>query len=102
MCGVAAIFAYNSNAPRVNPAELTRLKDSMHSRGPDGSGEWINPQRSVGLAHTRLAIIDLSENAAQPMKTGDGMTVISFNGEIYNYPELRDELIRKGYRFIMQ
>ncbi|MFC1680393.1 asparagine synthase (glutamine-hydrolyzing) [Pseudomonadota bacterium] len=99
MCGIAAIFAHNPNAPRVDLTELKRLKDSMHNRGPDGSGEWINAKGSVGLAHTRLAIIDLSKKAAQPMASEDGKTIITFNGEIYNYPELKVELIQKGYHF---
>ena len=61
----------------------------MQCRGPDGSGEWTSSDRRISLAHRRLAIIDLSDAGAQPMQTTDGALVISFNGEIYNYRELR-------------
>ena len=99
MCGIAVIFAYKHNVPRVDLDELSRVNSTMHKRGPDGKGEWLRHDRSIGLAHTRLAVIDLSERAAQPMASDDGKTVISFNGEIYNYKELREVLVRKGYRF---
>ena len=71
----------------------------MIARGPDGAGLWISPDQRVGLAHRRLAIIDLSESGAQPMATADGRLHITFNGEIYNYQVLRRELEAKGYRF---
>lgn len=99
MCGIAAIFAYKPDAPRVNLGELGRLKLSMQKRGPDSEGEWLNRVNSLGLTHTRLAIIDPSNLAVQPMTSVDGKTVISFNGEIYNFRERRKELIQKGYRF---
>jgi asparagine synthase (glutamine-hydrolysing) len=71
----------------------------MIKRGPDGAGLWISPDRRVGLAHRRLAIIDLSDAGAQPMANADGSLEITFNGEIYNYRELRRELEAKGYVF---
>jgi asparagine synthase (glutamine-hydrolysing) len=71
----------------------------MHSRGPDGKGEWYSSSHRLGLAHRRLSIIDLDERAAQPMVSNDGRYIISFNGEIYNYRELREKLERKGYYF---
>ena len=71
----------------------------MTARGPDGKGQWLSDDRRVGLAHRRLSIIDLSDAAGQPMQTDDGQLVISFNGEIYNYQALRDELVAKGYEF---
>jgi asparagine synthase (glutamine-hydrolysing) len=89
MCGIAAIVALDPRAPGVDPGELDRIRDAMASRGPDGHGSWISPDRRVGLAHRRLAIIDLSDAAAQPMASADGRRVITFNGEIYNYRELR-------------
>ncbi len=78
------------------------MRDHMIARGPDGSGEWYSQDRRVGLAHRRLAIIDLSESGAQPMSGEDGRLVISFNGEIYNYRELRADLERKGRVFRSQ
>ncbi len=71
----------------------------MKARGPDGSGDWTSPDGRVCFTHRRLAIIDLSEGGAQPMHSADGTLTITFNGEIYNYRELRGELQRKGYVF---
>ncbi len=99
MCGIAGIFAYRESAPPVNADELLRIREHMITRGPDGAGTWISPDSRVGLAHRRLAIIDLSETGAQPMATAAGRLRITFNGEIYNYRELRRELESKGYRF---
>lgn len=72
----------------------------MSARGPDGSGEWFSSDHRVGLGHRRLAIIDLTESGSQPMVGIKGTPVISFNGEIYNYKELRYQLEKKGYRFL--
>lgn len=102
MCGIAAIFAYHSSAPVVDSLELRRIRDHMLARGPDGCGEWYSSNHRVGLAHRRLAIIDLSESGTQPMLGEDGQLVVSFNGEIYNYRELRRELERKGRTFKSQ
>ena len=102
MCGIAGIYAYRESAPPVDEQELLRIREHMITRGPDGAGLWISPDRRVGLAHRRLAIIDLSEAGAQPMATADGMLRITFNGEIYNYRDLRRELETKGYRFESQ
>lgn len=102
MCGIAGIFAYGHSAPPVDQEELLRIREAMIKRGPDGAGLWISPDRRVGLAHRRLAIIDLSEAGAQPMATADGRYRISFNGEIYNYRELRRELEAKGCVFRSQ
>lgn len=99
MCGVAGIFAYNGAAPPVDHEELRAIRDHMAARGPDGQGEWYSNDHRVGLAHRRLSIIDLSDRAAQPMTRAEGRLVISFNGEIYNYPALRQRLEGKGYRF---
>lgn len=102
MCGIAAIYAYRTDAPPVDPAELTRIREAMKARGPDGAGEWISRDGSVGLAHRRLAIIDLDARAAQPMTDPDTGNVIVFNGEIYNYRELEQELKRDGAVFRTQ
>ncbi len=102
MCGIAAIYAYHYAATTVNQDELRSMRDHMAARGPDGEGEWYSANDRVGLAHRRLAIIDLSDRAAQPMSTADGQLVITFNGEIYNYKELRQDLEAKGIIFRSQ
>ena len=99
MCGIAAIYAYNYPALDVDMGELRKIRDHMQARGPDGSGDWISENNRVALAHRRLAIIDLDERAAQPMVSADGRYVISYNGEIYNFKELREELRNKGRVF---
>lgn len=99
MCGIAGIFSYDSLAARVDGQELARTREAMVARGPDGFGQWISTDRRVGLAHRRLAIIDLGDTGAQPMSSADGCLHITFNGEIYNYRELRGGLERKGFRF---
>ena len=71
----------------------------MRARGPDGAGTWWSADRHCGLAHRRLTILDLSDRASQPMISDDGSLVVVFNGEIYNYPQLRTELEAKGTRF---
>ena len=99
MCGIAGVWAYHYAANSVDRPELLAMRDHMARRGPDGSGIWLADDERIGLAHRRLAIIDLSENGLQPMHTEDGRFVIVFNGEIYNYRELRVLLSAKGYRF---
>src|SRR6266852_3949633 len=99
MCGIAGIYAYRETAPPVDGDELLRIREAMVRRGPDGAGLWMSDDRCIGLAHRRLAIIDLSEAGAQPMATADGRLRITFNGEIYNYRELRKELEAKGCVF---
>jgi asparagine synthase (glutamine-hydrolysing) len=102
MCGIAAIFAYHSDAPGVNTGELIAIRDHMTSRGPDGAGEWHSADKRVGLGHRRLSIIDLSPTGAQPMLSQDKSLAIIFNGEIYNYRELRAQLETRGCRFQSQ
>lgn len=91
MCGIAGAFALNSS--RVVSEELIiAMRDTMVHRGPDGSGVWVSDDLKVGLGHRRLAIIDLSDSAAQPMANENGSIRIVFNGEIYNHAEVRKEL----------
>lgn len=99
MCGIAGVFNYESAAP-VDVAILVRIREAMSSRGPDGAGFWTDAENGIGLAHRRLAIIDLSECAAQPMHSSDGRLQIVFNGEIYNHPELRKWCESRGARYI--
>jgi len=98
MCGIAAVYHFRG-APGADPAALDRVRDAMRQRGPDGAGSWISPDGRVGLAHRRLSIIDLSEAGAQPMHDDEGGLSIVFNGEIYNYRELKAGLEREGVRF---
>lgn len=102
MCGLNGIFAYHYAANPVDRAELVSTRDHMAARGPDGSGLWISDDGRIGLGHRRLSIIDLSSAGAQPMVSADGKLVVTFNGEIYNYRELRRSLEAKGYRFRSQ
>ena len=99
MCGIAGVFAYSSDAAPVSREELRRVRDHMQARGPDGAGEWYSSDGRVGLGHRRLAIIDTSDRGAQPMHSSDGKLVISFNGEIYNYQQLRAGLEARGRVF---
>jgi asparagine synthase (glutamine-hydrolysing) len=102
MCGIAGIFAYHNAANPIDRDELLRIRDHMIARGPDGFGEWHSSDQRVGLGHRRLSILDLSERAAQPMASADGKLIITFNGEIYNYRELRAALEAKGHTFRTQ
>jgi asparagine synthase (glutamine-hydrolysing) len=97
MCGINGIFAYAPDAPPVDSEELIASRECMRSRGPDAGDVWLSPDERVGLGHRRLAIIDLSPGGAQPMRRGE--RVIVFNGEIYNYRELRQQLEAKERTF---
>ncbi|CAA2141144.1 asparagine synthase (glutamine-hydrolyzing) [Hyphomicrobium sp. ghe19] len=99
MCGINGIFAYHYAANLIDREELTRSRDYMAARGPDGKGQWTSDDDRVGFGHRRLSIIDLSEAASQPMISSDGKLVVTFNGEIYNYRELRQELEAKSRTF---
>jgi asparagine synthase (glutamine-hydrolysing) len=99
MCGIAGIFAYGAGASPVDETELLKIREAMGARGPDGSGLWLSADLRVGLAHRRLALVDLSEAGAQPMASEDGALQIVFNGEIYNYRELRRTLEARGCQF---
>jgi asparagine synthase (glutamine-hydrolysing) len=96
MCGIAGIYAYGVSGPSVDEAELSRIREQMIARGPDGAGIWLSKDKRVGLAHRRLAIIDLSPAGAQPMHDSDTGNWIVFNGEIYNHVELRTKLNNEG------
>jgi asparagine synthase (glutamine-hydrolysing) len=102
MCGIAGIYAYHYAANPVDRAELRRIRDHMAARGPDGLGEWYSEDERVAFGHRRLSIIDLSEEGAQPMTSADGKLIVTFNGEIYNYRQLRASLEARGYRFRTQ
>jgi asparagine synthase (glutamine-hydrolysing) len=98
MCGIAGVL--NLNGAPVNEAVLRKMTDAVAHRGPDGEG-WYTDHH-VGLGHRRLAIIDLSPGGRQPMASADGRYVVTYNGELYNYRELRMELTDLGHRFRTQ
>lgn len=95
MCGLAGVF--NTNQKPVTTQLLKAMGDAIAHRGPDGDGIFID--ENIGLVHKRLAIIDTSEKGAQPMPSRDGRYIVVFNGCIYNYLELRQELRAKGHSF---
>lgn len=95
MCGIAGIL--NLDGGPASPAVLVRMSETIIHRGPDGQGHWNDGP--VGLAHRRLAIIDLSPAGHQPMQSACGRYVLTYNGEIYNFRELRAELETRGYQF---
>src|SRR5262245_36372015 len=94
MCGIAGIL---TRGPSPSRERLLRMQSSLEHRGPDGNGVWVDGP--LGLVHTRLAVIEPSTASAQPMTLDGGRAVISFNGEIYNYRELRHELAARGHSF---
>lgn len=96
MCGIAGIIG---NSPKM---AVQRMVDAMTHRGPDDSGVWEDPESAVALGHTRLSIIDLSALGHQPMVDSSGRYRIVYNGEVYNYVELRRELSDAGVRFCSQ
>src|SRR5450631_2793974 len=96
MCGIGGIISKYPN--EVTIERLKKMTDIIHYRGPDGEGHWINSDKNVGLGHRRLSIIDLSHEADQPMHYL-GRYSITFNGEIYNYIEIKEILLKQGYNF---
>jgi len=95
MCGITGIF--NTNGEPISIRVLREMNNSMTHRGPDSEGYWSDSY--IGFAHTRLSILDLSPLGHQPMESENGQYIICFNGEIYNYQAIKDELKSKGYRF---
>ena len=87
----------NLGKESVSPVLLKKMTDSIVHRGPDGEGQWIN--KNVGIGHRRLAILDLSPAGHQPMISQNGKFVLSYNGEIYNFREIRAQLESCGYQF---
>ena len=96
MCGIVGTYAFAENSPPVDRDLMVKMRDTMTHRGPDGAGLWISDDKRIGLGFRRLAIIDLSEEAMQPMCNEDESLWVVFNGEIYNHEEIRVELEKLG------
>src|SRR5258706_1801864 len=96
MCGIAGILSFEGSVQREH---LKKMTDAIAHRGPDGEGFWTNDRANIGFGHRRLSIIDLTETGSQPMHYADGRYTIIFNGEIYNYLELKEFLLQKNYTF---
>src|ERR1051326_1344880 len=96
MCGISGIW--NFNGRKIERKNLERFNNSLSHRGPDGEGYFIDESEQLGLGHRRLSILDLSENGRQPMSFADRYH-ITYNGEIYNFLELKSELEQQGYTF---
>jgi asparagine synthase (glutamine-hydrolysing) len=92
MCGIVGALVFDGSDFRISGSYLSKMRDTMPHRGPDGADLWIENRGRVGLGHRRLSIIDLSNAASQPMCNEDGTVWVSFNGEIYNHAEIRREL----------
>lgn len=99
MCGVAGLWQYAGGEETVLLGQVREMAATLTHRGPDDEGAWVEPGAGVALGFRRLAILDLSPTGHQPMRSADGRYVVIFNGEIYNFKELREELQALGVRF---
>lgn len=97
MCGICGIA--RASGPALDGALVQSMTRTLRHRGPDDEGVWISPDGRVGLGHRRLSIVDLSPAGHQPMQDGGGRLWISFGGEIYNFRELREDLVKLGHAF---
>jgi asparagine synthase (glutamine-hydrolysing) len=102
MCGIVGVYNYGNRGVPLDGGTIERMRDSMTHRGPDDAGLFLSADGRLGLGHRRLSILDLSPLGRQPMATPDGRYWIVFNGEIYNFRELRAELEPKGWEFRSQ
>src|SRR5687767_15137084 len=101
MCGIAGIVS-SGLSPEELRERVLAMRDRLRHRGPDDEGAYFQPESGTALAHTRLAILDLSGGGHQPMASADGRYMIVFNGEIYNFRKLRAELEQAGETFRTQ
>jgi asparagine synthase (glutamine-hydrolysing) len=99
MCGITGYFTSDTGLCDALLRDLPAASSALDHRGPDGHGQWLSEDRTVGFGHRRLAIIDLSEHASQPMHSRCGRWVMVFNGEVYNFREIRQTLEPLGHRF---
>ncbi len=100
MCGIAGISNLSKNSFFVDEGSLLKMQTTLSHRGPDSHGIWVDKNKQLGFAHTRLSIVDLSNTGHQPMLDAQQSVVITFNGEIYNHAIIKSELIKLGYKFI--
>ena len=102
MCGISGVLRLSNRVPAERLTDIARcMEEAQVHRGPDDSGLWLSPDRRCALSHRRLSIIDLDRRSRQPMSVGPDLA-LTFNGEIYNFQELRAELERKGEAFFSQ
>jgi len=94
MCGIAGALVFKNSTFSIENEWLSKIRDTMIHRGPDGGHNWISSDQKIGLAHRRLSIIDLSQVADQPMSNHDESIWLVFNGEIYNHADIREELVK--------
>jgi asparagine synthase (glutamine-hydrolysing) len=100
MCGITGLVDRRAQLGEAALIQAVRtMNDTLRHRGPDGGEVWVSPESGVGFGHRRLAIVDLSPTGVQPMASGDGRFVVTYNGEIFNYLELRAELLAMGVKF---
>src|SRR5437667_9005877 len=101
MCGIGGVWLRSTAAidSLDLPGALARMTKRLEHRGPDEQRTWWDQEVGIGLCHTRLAILDLSPAGRQPMLSGDGRLAVTYNGEIYNWPELRHALEARGVQF---
>src|SRR3989344_1412810 len=92
MCGILGIYSRN-----IDKEQVRKATETLHHRGPDGTGYFFD--NNIAFGHRRLAVIDLSENAKQPMCNESGDLWITYNGEVYNFKEIKQELENKGHQF---
>src|SRR6185436_4901874 len=100
MCGICGELRFDGRP--ASDRRLIAMRDRLVHRGPDAAGSYIAPDQRAGLGFRRLRIIDLSANGNQPMANEDGTVQVVFNGEIYNFLELRRALVARGHRFRSQ
>ncbi len=98
MCGITGVFHYN-NSKTIENNTILKMRDTLIHRGPDSAGIYVSPDKKIGLGHRRLAIIDLSSAGHQPMTNENKTIWCVYNGEIYNFQDLRSELEKKGHYF---
>ena len=93
MCGITGFYLLNNySTPKESLKILENMTNTLRHRGPDASGYWSSEKDNIYLGHRRLSIIDLSKSANQPMSSSDERYIIVFNGEIYNFKKLKDEI----------